>query len=127
MSRLFFYGAGLYAGLLGVVFLINPLWLYEVFEVTPPTQVGYVQFPAALLIPFGLMFFAIARDPVGKVSLIPYGMLLKVSYCGVAFYHWAADGIPNMWKPFAIADVIFLVLFAVAYRMLSKAASSKQA
>lgn len=118
--RLLFTIAALYDGFLGLLFLVKPLWLYQVFEVTPPNHVGYVQFPAALLVTFGLMFIAIARDPVGKVMLIPYGMLLKVSFCGVAFVHWAAGGIPNMWKPFAVADLLLLVLFVVAYKQLSK-------
>ena len=30
----------------------------------------------------------------GNRGLIPYGILLKVSYCGVAGYHWLAGGIP---------------------------------
>jgi hypothetical protein len=117
LIRPLFYVAGLYDGLLGLFFLIKPLWLYEIFEVTPPNHVGYVQFPAALLVTFGIMFFAIGRDPDGKRGLIPYGMLLKISFCSVAFYHWIASGIPNMWKPFAIADLVFLFLFVFAYFM----------
>ena len=41
-------------------------------------------------------------------------MLLKVSFCGVEFFHWFTAGIPEMWKPFAIADTVFLALFAWA-------------
>ena len=35
-------------------------------EVTPPNHWAYVQFPAALLVIFGLMFVAIAQDPVAN-------------------------------------------------------------
>jgi len=115
----FFYLACVYDGLLGTIFLFKPLWLYEVFGVTPPNHVGYVQFPAALLIVFAVMFFVIARNPLRKRDLIPYGMLLKVSFCGAAFFHWFARGIPNLWKPFAVADLVFLILFGLAYRYLS--------
>jgi hypothetical protein len=89
--------------------------LFERFQVTPPNHFGYIQFPAALLIVFALMYAAVARRPITNRNLIPYGMLLKVSYCGVAFYHWFAAGIPWIWKPFAILDLIFLVAFLWAY------------
>jgi hypothetical protein len=81
---------------------------------------GYVQFPAALLLIFALMFLAIARDPVGRRHLIPYGILLKVSYCGVVFFHWFTAGVPYMWKPFAVIDIVFLALFGWAYGSLRR-------
>ena len=65
---------------------------------------------------FGLMFAAIARRPRENRNLIPYGILLKVSYCGVAGYHWLVTGIPALWKPFVVIDLVFLVLFLLAYR-----------
>jgi hypothetical protein len=71
------------------------------------------EFPAALLIVFALMFLAVARNPVANRNLIPYGMLLKVSYCGVIFFHWFASGMPDMWKPFAVADLVFLAEWQV--------------
>ena len=87
---------------------------------TPPNHFGYVQFPGAILMVFGIMFAAVARRPQENRNLIPYGILLKVSYCGVAGYHWLAGGIPTLWKPFAVIDLVFLVLFVLAYRSLRK-------
>jgi hypothetical protein len=84
--------------------------------VTPPNHPGYVQFSAALLLVFAVMFAAIARQPVRNRGLIPYGILLKVSYCAVVFYHWFTTGIPNMWKPFAVVDFVFLILFVWAWK-----------
>jgi hypothetical protein len=110
--------AALYDGLLGLIGLFWWEWLFRTFGVTPPNHPGYLQFPAALLVVFALMFVTVARDPEKNRALIPYGMLLKVSFCGVIFYHWAAAGIPGMWKPFAIIDAVFLVLFAWAYARL---------
>jgi len=37
----------------------------------------------------------------------------------VVFYHWLTTGIPYIWKPFAITDLAFLVLFICAYAELS--------
>jgi hypothetical protein len=47
--------------------------------------------------------------------LIVYGILLKVSYCGLAFWYWATEGIPGLWKPFAVADVVMAALFVWAW------------
>lgn len=122
-----FYVAALYDGILGVAFLVAAPALFEWVGVTPPNHFGYVHFPAALLIVFALMFVAIARNPVANRGLILYGILLKVSYCAVAFYHWAVGGIPFIWKPFAIVDLVFLVLFAWASVALSRPANSGEA
>jgi hypothetical protein len=110
-----FWIAALYDGVLGLVFLFAPGLPFRLFDVPPPNHVGYVQFPAALLITFAVMFVNIARDPVGNRNLILYGILLKISYCGVVFLHWFSTGIPGMWKPFAILDLGFIVLFALAW------------
>jgi hypothetical protein len=69
---------------------------------------------------FALMFIAIARDPRGKRPLILYGILLKVAYCSVAGYHWAATDIPWMWKPFVLIDLVMGLLFAWAYLLLAQ-------
>jgi len=118
LVRLLFAVGAAYDGLLGVAFLLSAPAMFRRFGVTPPNHFGYVQFPAALLIVFALMFAAIARRPEENRNLIPYGILLKVSYCAVVFSYWFSSGIPGMWKPFAIADLVFLVLFAWAYRSI---------
>ena len=115
---LLFVIAALYDGILGLVFLFAPVAAFARFSVPPPNHMGYVQFPAALLLVFALLYLAVARDPVGHRNLIPYGMLLKVAYCGVVFYHWFTAGIPHMWKPFAVLDIVFLALFVWAYASL---------
>jgi len=107
--------AALYDGFLGAAFIFSAESLFEAFQVPPPNQFGYVHFPAALLLVFTLMFLAIARNPEGNRNLIPYGILLKVSYCSVICFYWFTTGIPSMWKPFVFYDLIFLGLFAWAY------------
>ncbi|MBN2170879.1 MAG: hypothetical protein JW819_06130 [Candidatus Krumholzibacteriota bacterium] len=114
--RVLFVIAAVYDGVLGLVFLVAPAAMFRWFGVTPPNHYGYVQFPALLLIVFGLLFAAVARNPVRNRNLIPYGVMLKIAYCGTVFAYWLSQGIPGMWKPFAIADLAFLVLFLWAYR-----------
>jgi hypothetical protein len=113
-----FFIAALYDGMLGAAFLLFSDALFSGFSVTPPNHPGYVQFPAALLIVFAIMFTSIAIDPIKNRTLIPYGILLKVSYCGVILSHWLTGGIPNMWKPFCVSDLIFLAAFIWAWMAL---------
>ncbi len=107
--------AALYDGILGLLFLVAAPAVFEYFQVTPPNHLGYVQFPALLLLVFALMFAAVARHPQANRNLIPYGVLLKVSYCGVVFAYWAMGNIPGIWRPFAVFDLAFLLLFGWAY------------
>jgi hypothetical protein len=118
MIPLLFWIGAAYDGLLGVAFLGFQGEVFHLFGVTPPNHPGYVHFSAALLLIFAVLFANIARDPRRNRNLIPYGILLKISYCATVFGHWAAGGIPDMWKPFAFADLIFLGLFVWAYASL---------
>lgn len=109
-----FYLAAFYDGVLGVAFLFFPQTLLNTFNVPPPHP-GYIQFPAALLVVFALMFLAVARNPQRNRNLIPYGILLKLAYSGVVLRYWLVEQIPFIWKPFAIADVVFAAFFFWAY------------
>jgi hypothetical protein len=113
-----FWVAAAYDGALGLLFLFQPGWAFRAFDVTPPNHMGYVQFPAALLLIFALIFARIARDPLANRGLIVYGILLKAAYCGVASFHWLTGGIPWMWQPFVFIDLAMGVLFVVALRLL---------
>jgi hypothetical protein len=115
-----YLSAALYDGALGAIFLIAPGPVFEWANVTPPNHWAYVQFPAALLIIFALMFVAIARDPAGNRSLIVYGILLKLSYCGIASWYWFTAGIPGLWKPFAVIDLLMAGLFMWSFRALGE-------
>lgn len=113
-----FWLAAVYDGVLGLLFIVAPKLPFETFDVTLPNHLGYVQFPAALLVIFALMFVAVARDPVANRNLIPYGILLKVAYCAVTLAYWTTTDVPGMWKPLAVADVVMGLLFAWAYLLL---------
>jgi hypothetical protein len=115
---LLFVLAAVYDGILGVLFLAAPGYPFKYFDVKPPNHLGYVQFPAALLLIFALMFLVIALDPVRRRGLIWFGVLLKIAYCAVSGWHWLTAGIPDMWKPFTIIDLAMLVLFLWAYTIL---------
>ena len=119
ISALFYFSSA-YDFVLGTVFLTVAPWFFRVFAVDPPNHWGYVHFPAMLLILFGIMFFQVAENPKANRNLIPYGILLKASYCSVVGMHtFLAGNLPDMWKPFGIADFIMLLGFILAYKKLA--------
>ena len=115
-TRVLFTIAGIYDAMLGAAFLFFGATIYHATGVTPPNHFGYIQFPALLLIIFGMMFLRVAADPIKNRDLMLYGVALKVSYSGVAFWHQLHGGIPTLFIPWAWADVVFLVLFVVAWK-----------
>ena len=122
LTRVLFVIAGLYDGVLGLAFLLYAEEIFKFFVVEPPNHMGYVQFPALLLLVFAAMFFRVAADPVKRWDLIPYGCGLKAAYSGLAFYYAATTGIPDMWIPWAWADLGFLVLFVFAWVSMGRRA-----
>lgn len=119
ISALFYFSSA-YDFVLGAVFLTVAPWFFRVFAVDPPNHWGYVHFPALLLILFGIMFLQIAENPKANRNLIPYGILLKASYCSVVGLHTLLAGnLPDMWKPFGIADFFMLLGFIWAYKKLT--------
>lgn len=125
--RFFYFIAALYDGVLGLAFLFFPTQVFARLELEAPNHLGYIHFPAALLLVFAILFVSIARNPVANHNLIPYGILLKISYCGVVLFHWVSSGVPSIWKPFFFADLLFIALFLWTWRVLSSQASGATA
>jgi hypothetical protein len=113
--RLLFAVAGLYDFLIGLTFLFVGAQLFDATGVPHPNHWAYIQFGSLLLMVFGVMFFAVAHDPVANRNLMPFGMLLKLSYTGLVAYYWVTTDCPMLFKPFAIIDAVMFVLFWLAY------------
>lgn len=118
--KLVFISSGVYDAVLGVAFLFFGSEIFRLAGVRPPNHLGYIHFPALLLILFGVMFLQIARDPIGHREWIPYGMGFKASYFGLVFWYELFGGIPLLWVPWAWADLAFFLFFFVAWRSLRK-------
>lgn len=114
--RALFLIAALYDGVLGLAFLVAPLALYNAMGIPPPNHLAYIQFPAALLLVFAIGFLMVARSPQNGRSIIPLGMLLKLSYSSIVLGHWALGSIPAVWTVFAWIDLLFLIGFALAWK-----------
>ena len=122
MTTILFSLAAVYDGVLGLAFLLAPSMIFQRFEVTPPNHFGYVQFPALLLLIFAWMFASIAYAPDKNRNLIPYGIALKIAYCGIVLYYWFTVDVPYIWKPFEVMDLCCIVLFVLALMALKKKA-----
>ena len=118
MDKAVFYYCSTVRWYFGDAVLVVPTQLFNATKITLPNHIGYVQFPAMLLVVFAIMFFNIARDPRANRNLIFYGILLKLSYCSVVFSHWMGGAVPFIWVPFAFFDFAFLVAFIIAYKAL---------
>jgi hypothetical protein len=116
----FFVLAGLYDGVLGVIFFLFPAQIFRMAAVTPPNHYGYVQFPALLMVVFGIMFLRVAADPVARRELMLYGMGLKGSYVFLILWYELRGGIPMLWIPWAWIDGFSLVLFYLAWRSTAR-------
>ena len=125
IQRLFVF-AGIYDGVLGLAFLTFQDGLFDAFDVQPPNNLAYIQFPALLLLVFAGLFFRVAMAPVKRRELILYGCGLKVAYCVTIFGHQAMGDISSIWIPWAWADVGLLVLFIAAYRSLGQPARAAE-
>lgn len=119
LVKALFVVAALYDGILAIVFILFASEIFVYYGVEPPNHMAYVQFPALLLLIFAAMFYRISTNPAKYRELILYGCGLKISYCILAFGYKITTGIPPMWIPWAWADVVFLVLFIIAWRSLS--------
>lgn len=114
--KITFGASALYDGLLGIVFLFFGSMSLDLCGIEKPYNMGFLHFPAMLLILFSLMYWRLATNPVKYRILIPYGIGLKISYASVAFYHWFADSVPTAWLALAWIDVLFIILFFVIWK-----------
>jgi hypothetical protein len=117
--KVVFLIAAVYDGVLGLAFLFFGSEIFRTANVTPPNHIGYIQFPALLLVVFAMMFFQIARNPPKHRELMLYGAGLKASYVGVVFWHQVSGGIPMLWIPWAWMDLVFLILFLGIWKRTS--------
>ena len=123
IARLLLILAGFYDGVLGLAFLADAPGVFSFCGIPAPPHWGYVHFAAALLMIFGLMFFAAAVYPAGNRNLIAYGMLLKIAYVGTALYHWINGDIPTVFKLFLILDVAWFFALGWIFFSINRIAS----
>ena len=118
--RLIFVVAAVADVLFGLGFLVAGPAIFQWAGISAPNHWGPIQFSSLMLAIFGLMFAAFAFDPIGQRNLIRYGLLLKLSFCGLVAYYWMTSEVPMLLRICAIGDAILYVLFLVSYLKLGK-------
>lgn len=116
--KILFIFVGIVEFVLGPLFIFFPGLVFELSKITPIARMEYIQFPALLIMVFGLMMFSVARNPVKNVNLIPYICLFKVSFISVVFYNWFTRGLSQLWIGFSFFDIAYLIGFLLAYKQL---------
>jgi hypothetical protein len=121
LVSILFYVAAAFDFAIGLLFLFAAPFIFATFKVIPPNHFGYVQFPALVLCIFAVMFYQIAKKPDFNRNLIPYGVMVKLSFAGVVIWHWIANhDVPSIWKPFAFVDIAFLIAMLWAMNAITK-------
>lgn len=112
----------IYDGVIGLALALVPALVFGMFHTALPNHLGYIRFPALLLIIFAAMFLRGAADPAARRDVICYGAGLKISYCALVFWYQFRGDVPAMWVPFAWADLVFLILFLLAWKSTAPSA-----
>ena len=91
---------------------------------TPPNHLGYMQFPAALLIIFASMFVAVAWRPGRNANLILYGIRLKAAYCATVLAT-GRRGCRRSGSRSRECDLLWILVLGWAWRVLRPGLSER--
>jgi hypothetical protein len=116
--RTVYYASAVYDAVIAAVFLFAAGPVFAAAGVALPGHMGYLHFPALILLVFAAMYVRIARDPFRNRDFMVYGMGLKVAYVLVAFGHQLSGNLPSLWVPIAWIDLVFLAFFVAAWRVV---------
>ena len=114
--------SALYDILLGIIFGLFYQPVYQSFGIELPNHSGYIQLSALYLFIFGIGFYLVYKNPVQNRQIILLGILMKLAFFIVAIGHLIFDTIPSIYIPFAILDIIFVLLFVPANSALKNMA-----
>jgi hypothetical protein len=117
--------AALYDIILGIVFGLFFKPVYNSFGAELPNHAGYIQLAAAYILVFGIGFYLVYKDPVRNQAIITLGILMKLVFVVIVLGHLLIDTIPPFYIPFALLDVVFLLLFLYTQTAIKKLATTK--
>ncbi|MBU0671688.1 MAG: hypothetical protein KJ732_01525 [Candidatus Margulisbacteria bacterium] len=122
--KILFAYVGVVEFAVGLPFLLLPGPVFSLAGIPLIDRLEFVQFPALLIMVFGLMMLNIARDPVRHQQLIIYCCLFKAAFIYVVVFNWLTKGLPLLWLLFASLDAIYLIGFIIAYLKLKQPSST---
>ena len=102
----------------GSLFILLPEQIFQLTGIERISALEYIQFPALLIMVFGLMMFAVAKDPERNRNLIPYICLFKAALISVVIFNCLTKGLAWLWISFACFDIAYLIGFLLAYKQI---------
>lgn len=119
--KVLFVIAGISDLFVGAAFFFASNQIFHLTGAVPPNHPCFVQFPSALIAIFGALFLHIAADPLAHRDLIPYVTCFKISVWALVFAYQLTIGIAALFVPLAWIDVVYTILFLLAWRSLATA------
>lgn len=116
-----FLVAGLYDFILGLMFFLFYIQIYNFFGINLPNHPEYIQAPAIFIVVLGVMFFYVFKNMYRNADLVKVGALSKIAYSGLTFYHYYFADLHWIFALFAWFDILFLILFILFLYQAKKA------
>ncbi len=111
--RILFLIAALYDFILGFIFFAFLRFFFEdLFRIPYPLYPAFFQAAAAFVFVMGLGFYFVYRNMYRNIDIVKVGIIFKLFYTGLAFYHVFVKGMPWIFSVFGFLDIIFIVFFA---------------
>ena len=122
-----FLTATIYDVSLGIIFTFFFGFAFQLIGISQklPEFGGYISLIGAFLFVIGVAYYLIYRGDLQKNrDLIVVGVLYKLAYCAITFYHFAIGDIPHVifLSLFGVVDLIFFVLMMECLIFLGKVA-----
>ena len=110
--RYLFLIAALYDFILGFIFFTFLRFFFEdLFRIPYPLYPAFFQAAAAFVFVMGVGFYFVYRNMYRNIDIVKVGIVFKLVYTGLAFYHVFVKGMPWIFSVFGFLDIIFIVLF----------------
>ena len=112
LYRILFLISALYDFILGFIFFTFLRFFFEdLFRIPYPLYPAFFQAAAAFVFVMGVGFYFVYRNMYRNIDIVKVGIIFKVVYTGLAFYHVFVKGMPWIFSVFGFLDIIFIVLF----------------
>lgn len=112
------------AGIWGVLLLAPLYFMFDMISQQDPPPITHPAFFygfAGVALAWQVAFFIIARDPVRFRPIMIPSMLEKLGYGGAVVVLYAQGRMHPQDLAFGLADLVFVVLFAIAFVAVGKA------
>jgi len=128
--KTFFVIAGLYDVILGLAFAFfwSLIYSWSWVNVNPqffPSHPGYINLTGLMVFIFGVAFFMVAGNPVRMKGIAFLGLLFKIFFSAVVFWHAMGIGLPSyVFMVLAIIDIGFAL--GIIWYLLTPVASLRR-